>query len=158
MTSSSSPRLAAADRLHYMFTWPCGCPFSVMTEGLALDAIWLEAFETNERIAAARQAGVKLHRIGDNEWQEVHQVKFGQCDHNPPELPKAVQFLDEDLVEMVVDDRVTDAINARLIKLGQSQNVIGARIGHLLKAEEPFDVRLAVEEIVKALSDVLEVG
>lgn len=145
-----------------MFTWSCGCPFSIAAQAIADDAMWLETFDTEAGIAAAKAAGVKMQRITHEQWENEYLERFKtSCEHNPPKLPATdeskLKDLDEHVIEMVVGDRVSEAINAHLTKLDQSQDILAARIGHLLKADAPFDVRAAVDEMVQAFCDVMEV-
>ncbi|WP_203911157.1 hypothetical protein [Rhizocola hellebori] len=154
--------MTSAERFHYMFTWPCGCPFSIASQTIADEAMWLETFDTAAGVTAAKAAGVKMLRITHDQWESEHLARFkARCEHNPPKLPPTdepkLKDLDEDIIEMVVGDRVSDAINAHLVKLDQNQDILVARLGHLLKAESPFDVRAAIDEMVQAFSDVMEV-
>lgn len=152
--------LTAADkRRHYLFIWPCGCPFSVMTRdaGVTETNAWIEALETNERVDAARKAGVRLLHISHQEWRDEWEAKFvANCGHETPKLPPVARDRSDALGE--TDHEGLSAIASGLVLREGSE--LWVHIANVLEQVQPlltpFDRRELVHEILRPLRRVFD--
>jgi hypothetical protein len=155
MATSSLP---VDRRRHFLFIWPCGCPFSVMTRdhGVTETNAWIEALETDERVDAAQEAGVRMVHISHQEWVDEWHAKFvAKCGHPTPKLPPVARDYSDALGE--TDHEGIAAIASSLVlKEGSELWLhIGAVVDRIQPDMTPFDRRELVHEILRPLRRVL---
>jgi hypothetical protein len=159
VTAAGAELTAADKRTHFLFVWPCGCPFSVMTRhaGVSETNAWIEALETDERVQAAREAGARLVHITHRQWCDQWQAKFeGKCGHETPTLPPVARDRSDALGE--TDHEGLSAIASGLVlREGSELWVhIGAVVDRLRPDLTPFDRREVVHEILRPLRRVFD--
>lgn len=153
-------------RNHFLFLWPGGCPFAVMTEEAAVTETnaWYEAMETAARIEAAQDAGVRLIRISHDEWATEWQAKFkADCGHGKPTLP-ARPSDEPDLEQAAIDHAVKlqlDAYWEELDKqLDNEGSALWARLGSIVDGLRPdlapYDRREVVGQIAAVLKEATD--
>lgn len=152
---------------HWLFFFPCGCSFSVMSAEVwpSDGSAWAEAFETAGRIQLARDLGVTVKKISHEEWVSTYEAGFGKCTHRPDPDPLSSCGVDDlDLDQLAIDHQVETQLNeywTRVHGLLDDEGsplwaAVGAVVDGLRPELAPWDRREAVFSIVKEFKQVIE--
>lgn len=153
---------------HWLFFYPCGCPFSVMAAEVwpSDGSAWAEAFETPGRIQLARDHGVTVKKITHQEWQDKYADEFRlKCTHRPDPDPLSRTGVDDmDLDQLLIDHQVETQIDAYWTGIhallddeaSDLWQAFGDVVDKLRPDLPPWDRREAIASIVTEFKQVVE--